>query len=104
MGVLTSSVLNSLVYVALPKEDSTNYLSFYTIVVNGSIFISMMIGTAFCAAMGNRTVLLGGLEFTGTQLCLLATCVAEGLLAFWVFKLAPSLTPEWYHNDKKEAV
>lgn len=56
IGMMLTFSANNLIYVNLPKEDQTNYISFYMIVGNLCTFLGMMIGTWIVSAMGSRTL------------------------------------------------
>jgi len=94
LGVFMVSITNPLLYDILPKEDQTNYLSFYTIVINGAIFLSMMLGTALAAIMGNNTISILGYPLTSTQLCLAGCAVGEALVCVMAFRLGDIFKPK----------
>ena len=56
LGMMVTFSVNNLIYINLPKEDQTNYISFYMIVGNLSTFLGMMIGTWIVAGMGSQTL------------------------------------------------
>ena len=87
LGVLINTITGAILYLELPDTDRTYYLSFYTILSNGAIFISMLLGTALAGVLGTRTVSLLGIPFSGTQLCLLGCAVGEILVAVMAFFL-----------------
>ena len=78
IGALNVSVNNPIFYEVLPEEDRTNYLSFHTILINGAIFLSMMLGTLLAGILGDGAIQLFGYGFTSTQLCMLGCSVLLG--------------------------
>lgn len=88
LGVSSSTVTTSLLYAGLPEEDRTNYLSFYTIVINCSVFISIMLGTLLSMIMGDEAIHIMGFGFTSTQLCLIGCSV--GMIAAAVIAMRMS--------------
>ena len=61
----------NLIYVNLPKEDQICYISFYTILVNLSLFTSIMGGTYLLTYMGDTAWNLFGHAITGVPIILL---------------------------------
>jgi len=94
-GVLVGGVLlPGLQYVNMPKEDRTNYFSFYTIGQNFFTFLSVMIGALFTGWMGNKILYIGNNPFTSTQILLFASGVGEALLTLFVVLFADRLRPD----------
>ncbi len=87
LGVLINTITGAILYLELPDSDRTYYLSFYTILANGSIFISMMLGTALADIFDGQAVSLFGFPFSGTQLCILGCAAGEILVAVMAFHL-----------------
>ena len=94
LGVMLSGVVSAILYDHLPQSDRTNYLSFYTIAQNFSIFLAMMLSTALAAIMKDNTIRAFGIAQTSTQLSLVASAVMMfflGTLSItWAKKLIPS--------------
>ncbi|MBE5893633.1 MAG: MFS transporter [Lachnospiraceae bacterium] len=94
LGVMLSGVVSAILYDHLPQADRTNYLSFYTIAQNFSIFLAMMLSTALAAIMKDNTIRAFGIAQTSTQLSLVASAVMMfflGTLSItWAKKLIPS--------------
>ena len=91
LGVLLSGLVSTILYDHLPLTDRTNYLSFYTIVQNASIFLALMLDTALATLMRNQAVNLFGASVISTQLSLFASglvMLVLGVLSFsWANKL-----------------
>ena len=91
LGVLHSGVISTILYDHLPHTDRTNYLSFYSIVQNASIFLALMLDTALAALMNNDAIQILGLSRTSTQIMLFASgfvLISGGLLSItWAHKL-----------------
>lgn len=91
LGVLHSGIISTILYDHLPHTDRTNYLSFYSIVQNASIFLGLMLDTALAAFMKNGTIHFLGVSRTSTQIMLLASGVVlifGGILSItWSHKL-----------------
>jgi len=98
IGVGLPAVTGSLIYVGLPQEDSTNYLSFYTIITNLAAFLSLMLGTFAAMIMGDNRIVLLGFGFSSTQLCLLATAVGSVLTAYLSFRLSKKYADDSFAN------
>ena len=74
MGAVVS--VNNLIYVNLPKEDQTCYLSFYTLLGNFISFAGRMLGTAVVAFIGSERIAIAGFQFGAVPVAQLL----EGLL------------------------
>lgn len=94
VGVLLNAVVSSLVYVNLPKADRTNYLAFYTIIHNFSIFLGMAIGSMSAAMMGDQALVVAGMGFTSTQLMFLLGAVGNAVIAAAVLACEKKLQPD----------
>ena len=90
LGVLHSGVISTILYDHLPLTDRTNYLSFYSIVQNASIFLALMLDTALAAFMGNNAIHILGFSKTSTQIMLFASGV--------VLILGGILSITWAHE------
>ena len=75
IGMLLTYSAGNIIYVSLPPEDQTNYISFYTVIANAAVFFSMITGTGVVAAMGDSTVNILGAQLGSVQLLILATGV-----------------------------
>jgi MFS family permease len=91
LGVLHSGVISTILYDHLPLTDRTNYLSFYSIVQNASIFLALMLDTALAALMKNDAIHILGVSRTSTQIMLFAgglVLIFGGILSItWAHKL-----------------
>lgn len=74
MGAVVS--VNNLIYVNLPKEDQTCFLSFYTLLGNVISFAGRMLGTAVVALIGTGRIGIAGFQFGAVP----AAHLLEGLL------------------------
>jgi MFS family permease len=91
LGVLHSGVISTILYDHLPLTDRTNYLSFYSIVQNASIFLALMLDTALAALMKNDAIHVLGFSRTSTQIMLFVgglVLIFGGILSItWAHKL-----------------
>lgn len=94
IGMLQHYTVNNLIYINLPKEDQTCYTSFYTIVANLSVFLSMSLGTWVVAAMDWRTVKLFGCRLTSVPTLLLAQSIATALVCVFILVIRKQVEPE----------
>jgi hypothetical protein len=94
IGMLQNYSVNNLIYINLPKEDQTCFTSFYTIVANLSVFLSMSLGTWVVARMELRTVPLFGMELGSVPMLLLAQGIIIGLTAGFVLLIRKQAEPE----------
>lgn len=93
---LGSSISNSnLIYLALPEEDQTCYLSFYQILASAASLLGMSIGTWVVAAMGDSSLTLFGFSFTSVPVLLLAQTVLYLMLVPYILRVGRELEPEY---------
>lgn len=85
--------VGSLIYVNLPSEDQTNYISFYSIVSNISTFLGMTIGTWVVAAMGDRTWSLFGYRMHSVPTLLMVQGVIIVGLAVFILLIQKKVRP-----------
>lgn len=90
-GVGRNLAASNLIYVNMPLEDRTNYMSFYTVVINLANFFGMMSGTSFVAAFPDLDINLFGLHFYNVQVLLWIQMIGQILVPLLVFKLLPIL-------------
>lgn len=90
-GVGRNLAATNLLYVNMPLEDRTNYMSFYTVTVNLANFLGMMSGTSFVAAFPDLDINLFGLHFYNVQVLLWIQMIGQILVPLLVFKLLPIL-------------
>ena len=91
-GVGRNLAATNLMYVNMPLEDRTNYMSFYTVVINLANFLGMMSGTSFVAAFPNLDIQLFGLHFYNVQVLMWMQMAGQVLVPLLVFKLLPIIT------------
>jgi len=84
-------VNQSLLYVALPEEDRTCYLSFHQIVINCATFLGMMLGTFLAATMGDNTINIFHVGFTSTQVCIWMQAFIHFILVFVCLRVSKIL-------------
>lgn len=93
-GVGMNVAYSNMVYLNLPREDQTNYISFHTLVLNGATFLGIMAGTWFVGAFPSLRVQLCGLTFTTHQMLLWVNALGNLLIPLAVLRLLPQLTPD----------
>ncbi len=91
-GVGRNLAASNLLYVNMPPEDRTNYMSFYTVTVNAAAFLGMMSGTSFVKAFPNLDIHLFGLHFYNVQALMWVQMFGQLFVPLLVFKLLPILT------------
>lgn len=90
-GVGRNLAAANLLYVNMPTEDRTNYMSFYTVAVNLACFLGMMSGTSFVAAFPNLDINIFGIRFYNVQVLMWVQMLGQILVPLLVFKLLPTL-------------
>lgn len=73
--------VNHIYYETMPPKDRTAHVSFYTLSQHLMVFVSMTLGTAIIAAMGDNTVRIFGQELTSVPILQLIKAVLMLLLA-----------------------
>lgn len=94
LGLSLTFSVNNLIYINLPEADRTNYISFYTIVGNLSVFLGMMSGTWVVAGMGGNTWSFFGHPMGSVPTLLLAQGLLFVLLALFVFLIRSKVEPD----------
>lgn len=94
IAVLGTYTVGNLIYINLPKEDQTSFISFHGISSSLAAFISMSIGTWVVAAMGENTWTLLGHKFTGVPTLLFAQGLAAFLVGFIIMVIRKEAEPE----------
>lgn len=97
----TTICVNSLIYIALPEENQTDYLSFYQILVNMSALLGMSVGTWVVAAMGDQTVLIAGFRFSSVPVLFLIQAAAFSVLPVFVCRAGRRIEPEGWQLSKQ---
>jgi len=80
IAVLGTYTVGNLIYLNLPKEDQTSFISFHSITSSLAAFVSMSFGTWIVAIMGDKTWTLLGHQFTGVPTLMFA----QGFATFFV--------------------
>lgn len=86
MAVLGTYTVGNLIYLNLPKEDQTSFLSFHSIISSLASFISMSIGTWVVAAMGDNNWVFLGHSFSSVPALMFSQGFA--ILLVGIFALA----------------
>lgn len=94
VGVLTNFATNNLIYINLPKADQTNYISFYTVWINVTVFLAMATATWVVARMGESTVSVFGQQLSSVPFMMLGQTVLFVLLGVLALLLRKKLQPE----------
>lgn len=92
--------VGSLIYIALPEEDQTCYLSFYQILGNLSSLLSMSAGTWVVAAMEDMAITLFGWRFTSVPVLFLAQAALFAALSCFVRRVAKQVEPNGWEQRK----
>lgn len=91
MGVSLS--VNNLIYVNLPDTDQDSYIALYNLIANVTAFLTLSIGTAIVAAVGDGALHLWGMTFTGVPILLLLEGALYLLVALFVLLIRPWVDP-----------
>ncbi|HHT95332.1 MAG TPA: MFS transporter [Clostridia bacterium] len=94
LGVVSNTVIASMLYVNLPDTDRTYYVSFYNIVIHMSSFLSMMLGTMFLSWMGDNVLNVFGFKMAGVPVLLAITGIAEVIVGILSWKFNDKLLPD----------
>lgn len=86
--------LNNFVYVNTPDKDRTNYMSFHSIVGNACAFVSMSIGTAVIAAMGDYKWQFFGSRIGHVPTLLMVQGVLYLMLGLFVLAIRKRVDPD----------
>lgn len=90
----TSISVSSLIYIALPEEDQTSYLSFYQVLSNMAVLLGMSAGTWVVAAMGDQRIVIAGLSLSGVPVLFLVQAAAFSILPVLVCRASKEIEPE----------
>ena len=91
VSMLQTYSSGNVIYISLPEKDQTNYTSFNTIITNLSIFLSLSIGTAVVAIMGDTKVNIFGARLGAVPLLLFFTGVLMLILVVVIMLLRKKL-------------
>lgn len=85
----------NVLYLNLPRENSTTHISFQAVFSNICAFLGLMSGTLWCKLFGEDTVIyIGSLPTTAVQYTTLFRAAALLILGVVVYKNWEKLTPE----------
>ena len=84
----------NLIYVNLPKEDQICYICFYNILVNLSMFVSIMSGTYLLTSAGDSAWNLLGHSITGVPIVLLIKGLLMILFGLFVLLIRKKVEPD----------
>ena len=76
----------NVVYMNLPKENSTSHISFYTIGVNVSSLIGMLVGTWISSWTGDSPVPFMGLQVYSVQLTTFLRAIILFIVSYILIK------------------
>ena len=93
-GVGVNISFANMVYVNLPENDRSYYVSFNLLVTNLGSFLGLMFGTAFNAILGDNTLTIAGTELVNVQILLLIQAFAMIINAIIVFALSKKALPD----------
>jgi len=93
-GVGFNVAYANILYINLPEEDQTNYISFYTLITNIAGFLGSMAATTFIARFPDLVVTIFGLRFTNVQMLLWMDCLGDILLPLGIMLLLKQITPD----------
>ena len=93
VGVGQNITASNLPFLNMPMEDRTNYVSFFNLIANLTLWLCITLGTWFVSLIGDFVLVLGPMHFDGMQLLFfIVACLSAG--TFLLAKvLAPRLEP-----------
>ena len=94
IGMIQHYSVSNLIYLNLPKEDQTAYISFHTIIANLGAFASMSLGTWVVAIMGGGSWMFLGHSMTSVPTLLLIQAVGIWLVSGVVLLVRKAAEPE----------
>ena len=94
IGMIQHYSVSNLIYLNLPNEDQTAYISFHTIIANLGAFASMSLGTWVVAIMGNSSWNFLGHNMTSVPTLLLIQAVGIWLVSGVVLLVRKAAEPE----------
>ncbi|MGN0976069.1 MAG: MFS transporter, partial [Gemmiger sp.] len=100
MGTIIA--VNSLIYIALPEENQTSYLSFYQILTNLAALLGMSFSTWVVAQMGDNYISIAGFRFTSVPVLFLIQAAAFTVLPFLVRRVGRIVEPEGWKINKQQ--
>ena len=94
IGMIQHFSVSNLIYLNLPKEDQTAYISFHTIIANLGAFASMSLGTWVVAVMGSGSWNFLGHSMTSVPTLLLKQSLGNWLVSGVVLLMRKAAEPE----------
>ena len=86
IGVGVNVTGSNLIYVNMPEENRTEFMSFYFIISNLSSFLGMALGTLWIRLAGDSSFMLFGVNITGPQQLLLVQSVLQFIVPFCMMR------------------
>ncbi len=93
-GVGLNHSFSNLPFINLPETDRTNYIAFYSIVVNVFALIGTLLGTWYIAAAKDTSFALFGVNMTAPQQLLILQGIGQTLTAAAIFIFNKRLEPD----------
>ncbi|MBP3322626.1 MAG: hypothetical protein J6M16_00360 [Clostridia bacterium] len=94
LGTGLSFTVSNLMYINMPEEDKTNYISFYVLAGNACAFLGLTTGTGIVAAMGESAINVFGFAMSSVPVTILLEGVAFVGLAILTLALLKHVKPE----------
>lgn len=94
LGVGLNFSVSNLMYINMPEEDRTNYISFYVLTGNLFAFLGLTTGTSVVAAMGDISLNIFGASLTSVPVTLLMQALMCILLVLLTLSLNKHVKPE----------
>lgn len=91
IGVALNTTTANLELVHMPEEDSTNYLSFGTVILNIATFLGIALSTWFVGAFPDIRLTVAGFGFGNLQLLMWAESIGSVIVAAIALRLLPIL-------------
>ena len=88
-------VFANMFYLNLPDTDTDHFTTFWNLIVNVSILLGQMGGTAFLALIERKgTVPVFGMQMYGSQLLVWIKCIGYLCLCVYIVKVTPHIRPD----------
>ena len=94
IGVGINLAYANLPFINLPKEDQSNYLVFYTLLVNFSGFVGLTVSTWFISLTEGCAFSLFGLSLDNVPILILMQGIGQLLVGFFVYRRRHALAPQ----------
>ena len=89
LGVGMNLAYANIQYIALPEEGRSNYLVFYTLIINITAFLGSFTATGFIDLTENITFNIFGIEVIGVQLLMMIFGCLQGIIGLYILKTSP---------------